>query len=240
MSDSEDILIIGPGRLGRCMNRWLVEAGRKVRLIGRGEAIPRARLTWLTVPDRAIAAVAEAVPAGTILLHASGARELDLLEPHERIGSLHPLMTFTGVERRSEMPPRIPAAISGHPEALSAARALTEDLGMSPFEYSGDRTIYHAAAVMSGNFSTILLARAAQLLVSQGIPEDEARSLLAPLAMQSIQNAAVGPPESVLTGPVARGDHNVIRDHLDALRESAPAQHQLYEILLRETHDLLS
>jgi predicted short-subunit dehydrogenase-like oxidoreductase (DUF2520 family) len=240
MSDSADILIIGPGRLGRCMTRWLRMSGRSVELIGRGQAIPRASVTWLTVPDRAIAEVAAQVPMGTILLHASGTMELDPLEPHERIGSLHPLMTFTGAESRSDMPDMIPAAVCGHPDARAAAETLALELGMTPFDYSGDRRIYHAAAVLSGNFATVLLARAAQLLSSQGVDEAVARAMLAPLAAQSIRNAAAGAARDVLTGPVARGDHEVIRNHMDALQEWAPEQCELYKVLLGEANKLLS
>jgi predicted short-subunit dehydrogenase-like oxidoreductase (DUF2520 family) len=149
-------------------------------------------------------------------------------------------MTFTGVEIRSDMPDVIPAAVCGHPDAKLAAEALALDLGMTPFDYSGDRRIYHAAAVLSGNFATVLLARAAQLLSSQGIDEAMARALLAPLAAQSIRNAADGAPEDVLTGPVARGDHEVIQNHMDALEEWAPEQRELYEVFLREANKLLN
>jgi predicted short-subunit dehydrogenase-like oxidoreductase (DUF2520 family) len=240
MNASAEILIIGPGRLGRCMARWLLEVGRSVRLIGRGESIPRSPLTWLTVPDRSIADVARAVPGGGVLLHASGAVGLDSLQPHPTIGSLHPLMTFTGEERRSQLPPRIPAAISGVEEARRVATELAHALGFEVFDFDGDRRIYHAAAVLSGNFATVLLARAAELLASQGVDESMARQVLAPLAIQSIQNAAQASPEDVLTGPVARRDHQVIQSHLDALRELAPEQEDLYRALLSSATALIS
>ena len=171
MKASTQILIIGPGRLGQCMARWLTAAGRSVRLIGKQETIPPAPITWLTVPDRAISQVAEQVPRGGVVLHASGATDLTPLQSHTKIGSLHPLMTFTGTEKRSDMPKRIPAAISGCETAKATARSLAQDLGFEVFDFEGDRRIYHAAAVLSGNFATILLANAATLLASQGIAE---------------------------------------------------------------------
>lgn len=238
MKASTEILIIGPGRLGQCMYRWLSEAGRSVRLIGKEDSIPSAAITWLTVPDRFIAQVAQALPKGGVVLHASGATDLLALEPHPQIGSLHPLMTFTGTEKRSEMPDQIPAAISGCETAKAAAKSLATDLGFELFEFEGDRRIYHAAAVLSGNFATILLAKAAALLATQGIPETDARRLLAPLAMRSIENASTAHPADVLTGPVARGDDQIIQRHQEAIASIAPEFIDLYDALLRNARNL--
>ena len=238
MKASTQILIIGPGRLGQCMARWLTAAGRSVRLIGKQETIPPAPITWLTVPDRAIPQVAEQVPRGGVVLHASGATDLTPLQSHTQIGSLHPLMTFTGTEKRSDMPKRIPAAISGCEAAKATARSLAQDLDFEVFDFEGDRRIYHAAAVLSGNFATILLANAANLLASQGIAESDARHLLAPLAIRSIENASVAQPADVLTGPVARGDDQVIQEHQQAIASIAPELTDLYEALLRSARKL--
>jgi predicted short-subunit dehydrogenase-like oxidoreductase (DUF2520 family) len=148
-------------------------------------------------------------------------------------------MTFTGSESRSEMVPTIPAAVSGRGEAQSVALALALELGFEPFSFSGDRRAYHAAAVLSGNFGTVLLARAAEILATQGIPIAQARRILAPLTIQSIRNAAAMPPEAVLTGPVARGDQDVIQSHIQAIQEHAPENVDLYITLLQSATSLL-
>jgi predicted short-subunit dehydrogenase-like oxidoreductase (DUF2520 family) len=149
-------------------------------------------------------------------------------------------MSFTGVEERSQLPRRIPAAISGEEGARRAAIDLARALDFEVFDFDGDRRLYHAAAVLSGNFATVLLARAAELLASQGVDEAKARRVLAPLAIRSIQNAARAAPEDVLTGPVARRDHQVIQSHLDALKEIAPEQVDLYRELLSSATALMS
>ena len=108
------VVIVGPGRLGRTVAGWLSEAGVSHHLVGRGETVPPAPITWLTVPDRAIAEAASSVPRGGVVLHASGATGLAPLRPHAPAGSLHPLMTFPGPELgvpdRSNLPawPREP------------------------------------------------------------------------------------------------------------------------------------
>ncbi len=239
-----DLVIVGPGRLGRAAAAVLRGEGVAVRLIGRGEAIPPAEIVWLTVPDRMIAEVAAQVlpfgaPERGVLLHASGATDLSVLAPHPRAGSLHPLMTFSGSEAGPSPRGPVPAAVAGSPEAVAVARALALRLGWTPFEVPGDRRLYHAAAVMAGNFATTLLAEAAALLVAAGVPAEEAPGLLAALALTSIENAVRMGPRAALTGPVARGDEAVLAAHRAALAALAPEALGTYESLVVATRRLL-
>ena len=50
----------------------------------------------LCVPDDAIANVAAAIPPrdDRVIAHVAGSRTLDVLAPHPRVGSLHPLMAL--------------------------------------------------------------------------------------------------------------------------------------------------
>ncbi len=214
------MVIVGPGRLGRTAAAQLEAGGHRVRLVGRGAPIPPAPITWLTVPDRAIAAVAQQVPPGGACLHASGALDLGPLGPRDGRGSLHPLMTFPGLPINPfQGVVAVPAAVQGDAEGLPAALALARALGAAAFEVPGDRRAYHAAAVLAGNFATALLAEAAQVMALAGVPVGLAPTLLAPLALQSVENAAHCGPAAALTGPVARGDEAVIAAHRAALAE---------------------
>ena len=228
------IAIVGPGRLGRSARKLLGATRWEVTVVGRGEPIPKRPLTWLTVPDRAIAEAAAATPVGGVVLHASGASTVEVLRPHRPAGSLHPLMTFPGPEVGLPDAARgVPAAVAGDAEAREAAHELADALGFSAFEVPGDRRLYHAAAVLAGNFATVLLAEASQLLAAAGVDAARAPALLAPLALASLENAAASTPSRALTGPVARGDNDVIEGHLDAIRASGHRDaQQTYEVLL--------
>lgn len=228
--------IVGHGRLGSTVAPWLREVGHHVVVVGRRDTIPPADVTWLTVPDTEIAAAAGRCPRVGVLLHASGASELDVLGDHARPGSLHPLMTFPGIVR-PEYP--IPAAISGGAEAQDTARQLAESMGWSPFTVTGNRAAYHAAAVMAGNFATTLLADAAAVMAMAGVPLQDAPALLAPLALQSLRNAASIGPARALTGPVVRGDEAVVASHRAVLQQAAPEIVALYEQLLQNTRKLV-
>lgn len=231
MSDALKLVIVGPGRLGRSAARLLTDCGIRFSLVGRGEAIPAAPLTWLTVPDAEIGDAAQAVPIGPIVLHASGATGCEPLRHHRSAGSLHPLMTFPGPELA--MPTgRIPAAIAGDERAVIAATELAHDLGFTPFEVSGDRALYHASAVIAGNFATVLLDEASRVLTLAGVPANQAAALLAPLAIASIKNAAAVGPGAALTGPVARQEEDIIRQHLEVLGHGPEGTLETYKALL--------
>ena len=231
----QEVVVVGQGRLGATVTQQLRDAGVTVHAIGSGAPIPVGHLTWLTVPDAVISTVARQCAGARVLLHASGASDLSVLGDHPCAGSLHPLMTFPG---GPPPPPPIPAAVSGCPAARVAARSLAGWLGWTPFEVTGDRRAYHAAAVVAGNFATTLLAEAAQLLVLAGVEADQAPSLLAPLALRSLRNAAELGPAEALTGPVVRGDHDVIDGHKAILELAHPGVGRTYRALLEATERL--
>lgn len=235
----EHVCLVGPGRLGRTLALCLRERGVAVTLLGRRDAPVASPLTLLTVPDREIAAAARAVPPGGVLLHCSGATELAPLRPHAPAGSFHPLMTFPGPEQQAPDLAGVPVALAGDPEAIAAGAALAELLGLRPFTVPGDRRLYHAAAVLAGNFAIALLAEASRALAGAGVPAEMAPALLAPLALTSLRNAASLGPAAALTGPVARGDTAVIEGHQTALADLDGETRAVYDTLLTAARRLV-
>ncbi len=211
--------IVGRGRLGTSLEALLRAGGAEVDLRGRGEGTPDAPIVLLAVPDAAIRDAAALVAPGHVLLHASGASSVDVLRPYAPAGSFHPLMTFPGVQTALPDLTGVAAAVAGDAEAVVAGRLLASALGMVAVEVPGERALYHAAAVMAGNFATVLLAEAASVLERAGVDARAARAMLAPLAIQSLRNA-IDDPARALTGPVARGDEATIQAHRDALRRA--------------------
>jgi predicted short-subunit dehydrogenase-like oxidoreductase (DUF2520 family) len=215
----ETVNVIGSGRVGSAVSARLRERGIAV-----GED---AGLVLLCVPDGAIAEVARKLEPGPWIAHVSGATPLGTLDPHERRFSVHPLQTFT----RARGPEQLDgawAAISGETdEALARARWLAETLGLRPFEVAdADRTLYHAAAVIGGNFLVTLHDVAVRLLAEVGAPEEA----IVPLMARTIEN------RFDLTGPIARGDWATVEAHLDVLEERAPDLVPLYRVLAEATH----
>jgi predicted short-subunit dehydrogenase-like oxidoreductase (DUF2520 family) len=220
----ERIHIIGTGRAGSAIRARLRERGIHVT-DGRAPD-PAAELVLLCVPDSVIDEVAAAVAPGAWIAHVSGATRLDALGPHERRFSVHPLQTLTR-DRGAEQLDGAWGAIGGESvEALDRARWLAETLGLRPFDVAdADRALYHAAAVIGGNFLVTLHQAATRLLADAGAPPEA----IVPLMARTIENGFD------LTGPIARGDRATIDAHLAALDERAPDLVPLYRALVEAT-----
>jgi predicted short-subunit dehydrogenase-like oxidoreductase (DUF2520 family) len=218
------IHVIGTGRAGGAIRARLTDRGLRVT-DGRLPA-PGAELVLLCVPDHVIGEVAAAVPVGPWLAHVSGATHLDALDPHEQRFSVHPLQTLTR-DRGPEQLDGAWGAISAESEdALRRARWLADALGLRPFTVAdADRTLYHAAAVIGGNFLVTLHDVAARLLADVGAPEEA----IVPLMSRTIEN------RFELTGPIARGDWTTVEAHIQTLTERAPDLVPLYRALVEAT-----
>ena len=220
----ERVHVIGTGRAGGAIRGRLVERGLAVT-DGRATD-PAADLVLLCVPDHVIADVAAGVGIGPWVAHVSGATHLSALDPHERRFSVHPLQTLTR-ERGPEQLDGAWGAISAETDdARVRARWLADTLGLRPFEVAdADRTLYHAAAVIGGNYLVTLWRVATRLLEQVGAPPEA----IVPLMMRTIENGFD------LTGPIARGDWTTVEAHLASLEERDPDLLPLYRALAEAT-----
>ena len=94
------------------------------------------------------------------------------------------------------------------------------------------RSLYHAALTFGANNLMTLVNQTSELLESAGITNPEA--LVAPLLSASLDNALRN-GDSALTGPIARGDAETVREHLRVLANFDPAVTQAYRSLARLT-----
>jgi len=189
-------------------------------------------------PDAAIAeaaaAIAPGVRRGALVLHLSGACTLDELaklrvaRPDVELGSLHPLQSLPDVDLGLARLPGSWCAVDGP----SAVERLAVSLGMRPFRVADeDRARYHAAATVASNHLVALLAQAARIADTAGVP----LTALLPLARATLDNVGSLGPDDALTGPVARGDVATVRAHLDAL---SPGEQRAYRALADEARRL--
>jgi predicted short-subunit dehydrogenase-like oxidoreductase (DUF2520 family) len=215
----ESVRVIGAGRVGSAVVARLRERGVELRPDG-------ADVVLLCVPDGAIAEVARSVEPGPWIAHVSGATPLAALDPHTRRFGLHPLQTFTR-RRGPEQLDGAWAAVAGETdEALAAAVALAETLGLRPFELADDaRPLYHAGAAIASNYLVTLYRVAAELFEAAGAPPEA----LVPLMRRTIENGFE------LTGPIERGDWVTVEAHRRAIRATRPDLEPLYDVLAEAT-----
>lgn len=198
----------------------------------------RCDTVFLTVPDDTIAAVAASLRwrEGQSVVHCSGALGLDVLSSAAgagaTVGAMHPLQTFTaGVDPEASL-----RGIAYAVEAPSPLREALEELAIALGGWllsldSADRAVYHAGAIAACGLVATLLKQADDLWCGvPGLDGHGMRALL-PLTRSTLDNIERQGLPAALTGPAARGDVGVVRMHLDALGERAPAFLHLYAAL---------
>jgi len=258
------ILVVGLGRLGGALASQLRRAGfpvwvRTRSVSGRRTAkalrlkeatesdLRRARVCFLTVPDGAVAKVAAAVAPslgpGAALVHCSGALPLDVLHGPaggRATGSFHPLVAVSGAE----------TPLAGHavavatrsrwlaPELVRASRAL----GLAPLRVpEAGRGAYHAGAALVASGLVALLDAAVETWAAAGVERAAAERAL--LALMRSALAAVEARGLIrgLTGPVVRGDADVVEAHLARLpADVVPLYRMLMRRVLRRVSSALA
>jgi predicted short-subunit dehydrogenase-like oxidoreductase (DUF2520 family) len=199
-----------------------------------------AEVVWFCVPDAAIASAAESLQDAAdwtdkIALHSSGALSSDELDSLRRKGvsaaSVHPLMTFV----RGSQPSLagVPFAIEGDRKAVRAARVMVIDLGGRPFAIQKrDKAAYHAWGMFASPLLTALLVAGERVAKAAGVRGKAARERMLPILQQTLANyARLGAPES-FSGPIARGDEETVKKHLQILR-TIPGARDVYVALAR-------
>jgi predicted short-subunit dehydrogenase-like oxidoreductase (DUF2520 family) len=140
-------------------------------------------------------------------------------------GTFHPLVPFANPDRAPELLRKAWIGIDGDDPARATSRRLAGHIGARTLEIPpGMKSIYHAAAVISSNFPVVLEAVASNLMAEVGIPERSAQQAVHSLMEAAIANTADASPDSVLTGPVVRGDVDTVHRHLQALRHNPDAR----------------
>ena len=212
------------------------------------EATAKADIWLLTVPDTRIAEVAAGIAetlggktgdTPPVAIHCSGYHPADVMAPLRAHGwhlaSAHPMLSFADPETAAANFPGILCGVEGDPKAVQVAEHLLSALGARPFRIKSEaKALYHAAAVFTNNFTTVLQSVALEGWEAAGVPDDIARELQNTLLRSTVENVERFGPQAALTGPAARGDEDVVRDQGKQVSDWHPEAGRLY----REMSDL--
>ncbi len=257
--------IAGPGRVGSSLARWALAGGAElVAVAGRHPGEPAwpggplqvrpadldtvgQDLLLIAVGDGAVAEVAAELagrPQARVALHTSGSLDASALAPlragGSEIGSLHPLKAFPQALPDPAEGRSVFFAVDGDAGAKDLAFRLAAAWGATAAEVPPEaRPLYHFAATLAAGGVVTLLAAAAEIAGSLGLPEAVTRGYLE-LARGAL--AAAGrtlddgrPLAEAITGPVARDDRETLRRHLAALGSLTRGKLPLAIFLLAET-----
>ena len=199
-----------------------------------------ASLVWLCVPDREIAAVAASLSALKIwkqktVFHSSGALGSDVLSALRKRGakvaSVHPMMTFV----RGAVPTMkgITFALEGDAAAVRLAQQIVRGFGARSFLIRKEhKAAYHAWGAFASPLLVAALITAEQVARSVGLKSAEARRMMLPIVCQTFVNYAALGPAGAFSGPLVRGDAQIVRKHLQALKK-IPEARAVYVALAR-------
>ena len=199
-----------------------------------------AEVVWLCVPDAQIAGAAESLAGarrwnGQVVFHSSGPLTSDELGALRRRGavvaSIHPLMTFVRKSRPSLE--GIAFAIEGDQRAAHVGRRIVQDLeGTAHTIRKRDKAAYHAWGTFASPLLTAFLATTEQVAAGAGVSGKEARKRMLPILQQTLSNyMKLGAADS-FSGPIVRGDVEIVKRHLRVLRE-IPAATEVYLALAK-------
>ncbi|MDL1967909.1 MAG: DUF2520 domain-containing protein [Deltaproteobacteria bacterium] len=218
----------------------LTETGRFTEMPW--EITKEADIVFLTTPDSKISDTCSSVAFNdgfkkdSVVLHCSGVLPSTILSSAKScstfIGSMHPMQSFALNEVNGSPFNGIIFAVEGDAQALHRAANIAVDLGANCIPINTeDKTLYHAAAVIASNYLVTLLSLAFRLIEHAGISGSDTWKVLKPLIEGTLSNIEKAGITEALTGPVARGDIETVKRHIEAIGEKSPELLDLYNTL---------
>lgn len=208
------------------------------------EAAIAGDILFITTPDNLIQTVCSNISVnGSIdmdsktIFHCSGALSSCVLasaaEKGANTGSIHPLQSFAPYTPEQKSPfIDINVSVEGSEKALTIGKDMIHALGAKHFTIpTKSKTLYHAAAVVASNYLVTLEHFAFELLKEADISEQKAYQILEPLIQGTLTNIKTRGAVAALTGPVARGDAQIVEKHLKDINERLPEFVRLYKVM---------
>ena len=221
-----------------------IGAGRPVQSIAE---MAHADVYVIATPDRCIKASATALEehvehANHIVMHLSGALESSILKTDiassQKVVSVHPVHSFSdNTDSKS-----FSGAWCGSEGDVEAKRLIApafEQIGGKVFEIeTGKKLAYHAACVMVSNYVNALVGAGMDGFQLAGIKPDTARALIEPILVNTVNNIVKLGPVDSLTGPIKRGDWDIVRQEQCELDAADPLLGEIYRALGKATERL--
>lgn len=246
-------LIIGSGNLAWHFSKNLINAGIEIPLLMSRSPNPkdfpflhqtefvnnfitnsnfRPDYIFLLVNDDVISSLAGMIAAqeslrDAIVIHSSGAGNLNLLSELNNYGIMYPLQSLKkGLE--IDFKKNVPLFIEANNNfSLAGIKELANKISDSVTEMDSEQRLkMHVAAVFVNNFVN-------HLLTNSELISGEHFKLLMPLLRETINRISKESPALLQTGPAVRGDQKTIQKHLEYLSKQHPKLVDEYEFLTK-------
>ncbi|MBI4835312.1 MAG: DUF2520 domain-containing protein [Planctomycetes bacterium] len=210
------------------------------------KAASQGDIVFITVPDDNIKSVFQylssknAFKRNAVIIHCSGNFSSDILKNGKtgvKAGTIHPLQTIASpAEAVRFFKGTFCSYEADSPSVRSRLVHLIKAMGGVPVRIDKKlKPLYHSAGVIASNYLVTLVYLAREFLKKAGFPKDKALPALMPLVNGAVNNINKIGLTDALTGPIARGDVNTIKEHIRAIKLTLPEYLPFYIIAGKET-----
>lgn len=186
----------------------------------------------MAVKDDAISEIADhIIYKDALMLHTSGAVDIEVFSNFSRRGVFYPLQTFS---KNKEVDfSQIPLCIEANKkDDLQLLESLGKSISENVYHInSQQRRSLHVAAVFVSNFVNYLYTEGEAICKKNNIPFE----ILQPLIMETASKVTRMSPMEAQTGPAKRNDVGVLQSHLSQLNKE---QQKIYSLLTQSIQAL--
>lgn len=229
--------VIGPNR--RFKDERLSQSG--IELIALEKMVKEVDCLFITTPDRVISQIVDSLQGlkcnFQAVLHMSGTLTSEILSPLRSqgilIGSLHPLQSFADIDGAIKNLPGSLFTYEGDQVLADWVKRLVEMMGgsLTILPNLETKALYHTGASIASNYLIAILFMATECLRKAGFSGDKAKEALLPLMQGTLNNMSELPLADALTGPISRGDIEVVNKHILSLNKHLPEMIPIYRSL---------
>ena len=196
---------------------------------------------------------ARVVKAGNIVFHCSGSKPSSIIMASieksaykwggVHTASLHPVKSFASPQEAINSFSNTYSGFEGDDQAVTVLKKMTEAIGGFCFDIdAGDdgknKLIFHAASVFACNYLVALQELSINAFDQSGVDRDMAMKILEPIVKGTADNIFSLGTANALTGPIARGDHDVVSKQLQAVDGWDNSAGEVYKLLGEISADL--
>jgi len=185
----------------------------------------------------------DVVQSNNIVFHFSGAKSSTVLGKAKALGtkcaSLHPVKSFPNPATAINTFANTYCGLEGDEEACNVLENLIENIGGHCFKVDSDSKLtYHAANVFACNYLVALQELSVRAFEQSGVERELAIKILEPIVKETTQNIFQLGTAKALTGPIARGDHQLVAEQYAAVKDWDEDAADVYRLLGKLSVDI--
>lgn len=230
------------------VNRSQASADASVEFIGAGK--PLASIANLQSADLFVIACGDdqiescldellnqsIIKPNNIVFHFSGSKSSSHINKAKAFSahcaSLHPVKSFANPTDAIQNFAGTYCGIEGDAFACDMLKKLVESIDGNHFNVSSDKKLsYHAASVFACNYLVTLQELSMRALEHSGVQRELAMKILEPIVKETSDNIFKLGSANALTGPIARGDHQLVKEQYHAVKDWNTDAAEIYRLL---------